>query len=147
MSGQRSERSRLRRSHGGNGGKTRGDQLRESKRRKCGQKRWREISAEGLRRQAGRSGIWQLRCHCELVEEQFWEKMWNQDCLRRMLGPPFFPMSYTSHSPPDSHGAKTYIISVQFACEDQTDLCLVSGSSSLIKDMKIKHFLQRKKGV
>ena len=58
-----------------------------------------------------------------------------------------FPILYTSHSPSDSHGAKTHIVSVQFACEDQIDLCLVSGSSSLIKDMKIKHFLQRKKKV
>lgn len=57
------------------------------------------------------------------------------------------PMLRTSHSPSDSHGAGTHVVSVQFACEDQTDLCLVSGSSSLIKDMKIKHFLQRKKKV
>lgn len=33
-----------------------------------------------------------------------------------------------------------------FACEDHTDSCLVSGSS-LIKDMKIKHLLQRGKKV
>ena len=56
-----------------------------------------------------------------------------------------FPILYISHSPSDSHGAKTHTVSVQFACEDQIDLCLVSGSSSLIKDTKIKHFLQKKK--
>ena len=56
-----------------------------------------------------------------------------------------FPTVYTSHSPSDSHGDKAHFVSVHVACEDLTDLCLVSRSSSLIKDMKVKHFLQRKK--
>lgn len=47
------------------------------------------------------------------VEEPLWEKTWNQDCLRSMLGAALCPMLRTSHSPSDSHGAGTHVVSVQ----------------------------------
>lgn len=146
MNGQRSWWSRPRGSNWGNGRITGVINLREAKRSNCGQKQWREISAEGLRSWGGRFGIWQLRHHGGLEEEQFWGRVWNRDCLRRILRPAFLPTGYTSHSPSDSQGAQTHNVGA-VCLWGPNWLMSVLGPSSLIKNMKIKHLLQRRKGV
>lgn len=65
---------------------------------------------------------------------------------RSILRPAFLPTGYTSHSPSDSQGAQTHNVGA-VCLWGPNWLMSVLGPSSLIKNMKIKHLLQRRKGV
>lgn len=100
---------------------------REAKRRKCNGEPWRGTNL--------------TRGRCGLVEEQLWAELRNQDGLGRFSGQRPFqrPPAFWQVTPTE---LKPHTRVASFACENQSDSCLVSGSS-LMKGMKIKHLSQR----